>query len=74
MDILGQYLSAIQNISESHKEHTHRSALENLFKAILENLTQSHKDLMRFTLSTSQITIKAKIKQVRLIFLFNKMD
>ena len=34
MQILHDYLHAIQSISESDKEHTHRSALENLFKAI----------------------------------------
>ena len=44
MQILHDYLHAIQSISESDKEHTHRSALENLFKAILAHLAQSHKD------------------------------
>ena len=44
MQILHDYLHAIQGISESDKEHTHRSALENLFKAILAHLAQSHKD------------------------------
>lgn len=44
MQILHDYLHAIQGISESDKEHTHRSALENLFKAILAYLAQSHKD------------------------------
>ena len=47
MEILEQYLTAICGIKESDKEHTHRSALENLFKAILENLSQSHKDFSK---------------------------
>ncbi|MGX3010592.1 type ISP restriction/modification enzyme [Helicobacter sp. 23-1044] len=50
MDFLSDYLHAIQNISESDKEHTHRSALENLFKVILENLTQSHKDFSKIAI------------------------
>ena len=50
MDFLSDYLRAIQSISESDKEHTHRSALENLFKAILENLTQSHKDFSKIAI------------------------
>ena len=50
MQILHDYLTAICGIKESDKEHTHRSALENLFKAILENLTQSHKDFSKIAI------------------------
>ncbi|MGX3044484.1 type ISP restriction/modification enzyme [Helicobacter sp. T3_23-1056] len=48
--MLHDYLTAICGIKESDKEHTHRSALENLFKAILENLTQSHKDFSKIAI------------------------
>ena len=44
MQILGQYLGAISGISESDKEHTHRSALEAFLNAILDALTPAHKD------------------------------
>ncbi|MGX2972779.1 hypothetical protein [Helicobacter sp. T3_23-1059] len=44
MQILHDYLTAICGIKESDKEHTHRSALENLFKAILAHLAITHKD------------------------------
>ena len=50
MDILQNYLHAIQSISESDKEHTHRSALENLFKAILAHLTITHKDFSKIAI------------------------
>lgn len=34
MDIINNYLNSIKNMSEKDKEHTHRSALENLLKEI----------------------------------------
>ena len=62
MDILSDYLHAIQSISESDKEHTHRSALENLFKAILENLTQSQKGFSKMAIIHEQNNEKSKNK------------
>lgn len=44
MQILQTYLSAISGISESDKEHTHRSALEVFLNAILDALSATHKD------------------------------
>ena len=44
MDSIKQYLESIKNINENVKEHTHRSALENLLKSIKDELATTHKD------------------------------
>ncbi|TLD82152.1 hypothetical protein LS68_003915 [Helicobacter sp. MIT 05-5293] len=41
MDFLETYLKAIESISPQDKEHTHRTALENLMNAFKDTLTQN---------------------------------
>lgn len=45
MQFLSEYLSQIQNISPQDKEHTYRSALENLFNALRDALSTQSKDI-----------------------------
>lgn len=45
MQFLQNYLEALQNISTQDKEHTHRTALENLLNALKEYLTLQNKVL-----------------------------
>lgn len=48
--MLKKYLESIQNISGEDKEHTHRTALENLLNSIKESLTTDNKDLSNLTI------------------------
>ena len=46
MDIINNYLNSIKNMSEKDKEHTHRSALENLLNEIKEHTGNNSKAVM----------------------------
>lgn len=48
--ILSEYLSAISGIRGSDKEHTHRSALENLLNNIKDELATTHKDFANLSI------------------------
>ncbi|WP_258864419.1 type ISP restriction/modification enzyme [Helicobacter sp. MIT 01-3238] len=50
MNILSEYLSAISGISESDKEHTHRSALQTLLESIKDELATTHKDFANLSI------------------------
>lgn len=50
MNMLSEYLSAISGISESDKEHTHRSALQRLLESIKDELATTHKDFANLSI------------------------
>lgn len=50
MNILHDYLHAISGISENDKEHTHRSALQNLLENIKDELATTHKDFSHISI------------------------
>ena len=56
--ILQTYLKNIENISIADKEHTYRTALENLLNSIKEHLAITNKALIPLSSNTSQITTR----------------
>lgn len=50
MEFLSTYLTAIYDIAPNDKEHTHRTALENLLNSIKESLATDNKDLSNLTI------------------------
>ncbi len=50
MNMLSEYLHAISGISQSDKEHTHRSVLQNLLERIKDELATTHKDFSHISI------------------------